>query len=146
FTPGLAVVRVGDDPASAVYVAGKTKAAEEVGFVGREIHLPGSSTHQQVLDQVRALNADPTVHGILVQLPLPKQVIADEILDVIDPAKDVDGFHPINAGNLFLGRPGLRPCTPSGVMRLIQETGMSPAGKRAVVVGRSNIVGKPMAM
>jgi methylenetetrahydrofolate dehydrogenase (NADP+) / methenyltetrahydrofolate cyclohydrolase len=145
-TPGLTVLRVGDDPASAVYVGGKKKAALEVGFHGVEVHLPGTTTHQEVLDRVLALNADPTVHGILVQLPLPKQVDADAIIDAIDPAKDVDGFHPMNAGNLFIGRPGLRPCTPTGVMRLIAETGVSPHGKRAVIVGRSNIVGKPMAM
>ena len=145
-TPGLTVVRVGDDPASKVYVGGKKKAAEEVGFNGIEIHMPATSTHQEVLDRVLALNEDPSVHGILVQLPLPKQVNADAIIASINPAKDVDGFHPINAGNLFIGRPGLRPCTPSGVMRLIQETGTPVAGKRAVVVGRSNIVGKPQAM
>jgi methylenetetrahydrofolate dehydrogenase (NADP+)/methenyltetrahydrofolate cyclohydrolase len=145
-TPGLTVVRVGDYPASKVYVGGKKKAAEEVGFNGVEIHMPATATHHEVLDRVLALNADPSVHGILVQLPLPKQVDADAIIGAINSNKDVDGFHPLNAGNLFIGRPGLRPCTPSGVMRLIKETGVSVAGKRAVVVGRSNIVGKPMAM
>lgn len=145
-TPGLTVVRVGDDPASKVYVGGKKKAADEVGFSGTELHLPATASHREVLDTVLRLNADPLVHGILVQLPLPRQVEADVILAAIDPKKDVDGFHPVNAGNLFIGRPGLRPCTPSGVMKLIQTTGVDLAGKRAVVIGRSNIVGKPMAM
>lgn len=145
-TPGLTVVRVGDDPASATYVGSKKKAAEEVGFNGVEVHLPGTATHQQVLDMVLQLNADDSVDGILVQLPLPKQVNPDAIIESIDPAKDVDGFHPINAGNLMLGRKGLQPCTPAGVMRLLAETGTQLSGRKAVVVGRSNIVGKPMAM
>jgi methylenetetrahydrofolate dehydrogenase (NADP+) / methenyltetrahydrofolate cyclohydrolase len=145
-TPGLTVVRVGDDPASKIYVSGKKKVAEELGFDGREIHLPVTATQQEVLDTVLSLNADPKVHGILVQLPLPKQISSDAIIASIDPAKDVDGLTPISAGNLFVGRPGFRPCTPAGVMKLIEETGTSVAGKRAVVVGRSNLVGKPTAM
>lgn len=144
--PGLAVVRVGDDAASAVYVGAKQKAAREVGFQALEFHLPERSTQEEVLKTVQALNERPDVHGILVQLPLPKQVTADAVLMALDPRKDVDGFHPVNAGNLMLGRSGFRPCTPLGVMRLLQEAGFSLKGKRAVVVGRSNIVGKPMAM
>jgi methylenetetrahydrofolate dehydrogenase (NADP+)/methenyltetrahydrofolate cyclohydrolase len=144
--PGLSVVRVGDDPASRVYVGAKRKAAEEVGFHGQELHLPATSTQGEVLERVRALNADPAVHGILVQLPLPRGVDANAVISAIDPAKDADGFHPLNAGQLFLGHKGVLPCTPAGVMRLIAETGTSLSGRRAVVVGRSNIVGKPMAM
>jgi methylenetetrahydrofolate dehydrogenase (NADP+) / methenyltetrahydrofolate cyclohydrolase len=144
--PGLTVVRVGDDPASKIYVAGKKKVAEELGFDGREIHLPATASQSEVLDTVLSLNADPKVHGILVQLPLPKQVSADAIIGSIDPAKDVDGLTPISAGNLFTGRPGFRPCTPAGVMKLIEETGVPLTGKRAVVVGRSILVGKPTAM
>ncbi|MBX5482770.1 MAG: bifunctional methylenetetrahydrofolate dehydrogenase/methenyltetrahydrofolate cyclohydrolase FolD [Myxococcaceae bacterium] len=145
-TPGLTVVRVGDDPASKTYVGGKKKAAEEVGFNGVEIHLPDTTTEAELLARVQALNADPSVHGILVQLPLPKQIHPDVVIATIDPKKDVDGFHPVSAGNLFIGRPGFRPCTPYGIMRLLQETGVPLSGKRAVVVGRSNIVGKPMAI
>lgn len=144
--PGLTVVRVGDDPASKVYVGAKKKAAEECGFDGREIHLPATATQDEVLSHVRTLNADPKVHGILVQLPLPKGIDANVIISAIDPGKDADGFHPVNAGNLLLGRPGVRACTPAGVMRLIEETGVSLSGKRALVIGRSNIVGKPQAM
>lgn len=144
--PGLAVVRVGDDPASLTYVTGKRKASAEVGFNSWEHHMPASSTQDQVLAQVRALNTDPAVHGILVQLPLPKQVDPNVIIENIAPEKDVDGFHPTSVGNLVIGRPGPRPCTPAGVMRLLQEAGCDPRGKRAVVIGRSNIVGKPMAM
>ncbi len=144
--PGLSVVRVGDDPASKVYVGAKKKAAEECGFNGQEFHLPASSTQEEVLARVRALNADPAVHGILVQLPLPKGMDSNTVISAIDPVKDADGFHPMNAGHLFLGRRSVEPCTPAGVMRLIAETGTKLSGKRAVVVGRSNIVGKPMAM
>ncbi len=144
--PGLTVVRVGEDQASKVYVGAKQKAAAECGFDGQEIHLPATATQDEVLAQVRALNADPKVHGILVQLPLPKGIDSNAIISAIDPGKDADGFHPLNAGHLFLGRRGVQPCTPAGVMRLIEETGTSLTGKRAVVIGRSNIVGKPMAM
>jgi methylenetetrahydrofolate dehydrogenase (NADP+)/methenyltetrahydrofolate cyclohydrolase len=145
-TPGLAVVRVGEDPASKIYVTGKKKAAEEVGFNSWEHHLDASITQEGLLAVVRKLNEDPAVHGILVQLPLPKHIDAETIITVVKPEKDVDGFHPVCAGNLSLGKPGLRPCTPLGVMRLLREAGCDPSGKRAVVVGRSNIVGKPMAL
>jgi len=145
-TPGLAVVRVGEDPASKIYVTGKKKAAEEVGFNSWEHHQDASITQVELLEVVRKLNEDPAVHGILVQLPLPKHIDAEAIITAVKPEKDVDGFHPFSAGNLSLGKPGLRPCTPFGVMRLLKEAGCDPAGKRAVVVGRSNIVGKPMAL
>ncbi|HEX8704874.1 MAG TPA: bifunctional methylenetetrahydrofolate dehydrogenase/methenyltetrahydrofolate cyclohydrolase FolD [Myxococcaceae bacterium] len=145
-TPGLAVVRVGEDPASKIYVTGKKKAAEEVGFNSWEHHLDASITQEALLGVVHKLNEDPAVHGILVQLPLPKHIDAEAIITAVKPEKDVDGFHPVSAGNLSLGKPGLRPCTPFGVMRLLKEAGCDPSGKRAVVVGRSNIVGKPMAL
>ena len=144
--PGLAVVRVGDDPASKIYVGSKRKAAEEVGFNAWECLFPEQAGQQEVLAKVRELSADPAVHGILVQLPLPRHLNADELLFAIHPDKDVDGLLPLNAGKLFQGRPGLRPCTPFGVMRLLDEVGFKPRGHKAVVVGRSNIVGKPMAM
>ena len=144
--PGLAVVRVGEDPASKIYVTGKKKAAEEVGFNSWEHHLDAGITQDALLAVVEKLNNDPAVHGILVQLPLPKHIDAERIISAVNPDKDVDGFHPVNAGKLSLGKPGLRPCTPFGVMRLLREAGCDPSGKRAVVVGRSNIVGKPMAL
>src|SRR5258708_29604363 len=125
-TPGLTVVRVGEDPASKTYVTGKRKAAAEVGFDGVEKHFEASVSHAQLLQEVSALNADPSVHGILVQLPLPKHVNADEIISAVDARKDADGFHPLNAGNLLLGRPGTRPCTPLGIMRMLQEIGYNP--------------------
>lgn len=144
--PGLTVVRVGEDPASKIYVNGKKKAAEEVGFNSWEEHPDASITEAELLAIVHRLNEDPAVHGILVQLPLPKHIDAERIISAVKPEKDVDGFHPMNAGKLSLGKPGLRPCTPFGVMRLLKEAGCDPSGKRAVVVGRSNIVGKPMAL
>ncbi len=144
--PGLTVVRVGEDPASKIYVTGKKKAAEEVGFHSWEEHPDESITQEALLALVERLNGDPAVHGILVQLPLPRHIDAERIISAVRPEKDVDGFHPMNAGNLVLGRPGPRACTPFGVMRLLREVGCDPAGKRAVVVGRSNIVGKPMAL
>ncbi|QSQ27327.1 bifunctional methylenetetrahydrofolate dehydrogenase/methenyltetrahydrofolate cyclohydrolase FolD [Pyxidicoccus parkwayensis] len=144
--PGLAVVRVGEDPASKVYVGGKKKAAAEVGFNSWEHHRDASITQDELLALVHQLNEDPAVHGILVQLPLPKHIDADVIISAVKPEKDADGFHPMNAGNLLLGRPATRACTPYGIMRLLEEIGCNPAGKRAVVVGRSNIVGKPMAL
>ncbi len=144
--PGLTVVRVGDDPASAVYVRGKRKDSEEVGFRSVEHHLPSSTTQAELLALVARLNADPAVHGILVQLPLPGGIDDRAVLEAIDPRKDADGFHPYNVGALSIGIPGPRPCTPAGVMRLLREAGCDPKGKRALVVGRSNIVGKPMAM
>jgi methylenetetrahydrofolate dehydrogenase (NADP+)/methenyltetrahydrofolate cyclohydrolase len=143
---GLTVVRVGDDPASAIYVRGKRKDCEEVGITSAEHHLPATVAQEEMLALIARLNADPSVHGILVQLPLPKHLDERSILDSISPAKDADGFHPFNVGALTIGIPGLpRPCTPAGVMRLLDEAKVDPKGKRALVVGRSNIVGKPMA-
>jgi methylenetetrahydrofolate dehydrogenase (NADP+)/methenyltetrahydrofolate cyclohydrolase len=144
-TPGLTVVRVGEDPASAIYVRGKRKACEEVGIRSVEHHLPAATTQRELMALVARLNADPSVHGILVQLPLPDQIDEDPVLDAIDPRKDSDGFHPFNVGCLWTGKPAPRACTPRGIMRLLDEAGVDPKGKRALVVGRSNIVGKPMA-
>ncbi|MHB8418861.1 MAG: bifunctional methylenetetrahydrofolate dehydrogenase/methenyltetrahydrofolate cyclohydrolase FolD [Myxococcales bacterium] len=143
---GLALVRVGEDPASALYVRSKIKACADVGFASFEHQLPAGSSQAELLELVRALNADARVHGILIQLPLPKGIDEDALLDAVDPVKDVDGFHPLNAGRLLTGRPGIRACTPFGIMRMLDHVGVELAGKRAVVVGRSNIVGKPMAL
>jgi methylenetetrahydrofolate dehydrogenase (NADP+) / methenyltetrahydrofolate cyclohydrolase len=143
--PGLDVVLVGEDPASVVYTRNKEKASNEVGMRGRLHRLPAETTEQGVLALVAELVADPLVDGILVQLPLPKHVGEQRVLDAVDPAKDVDGFHPINVGKLVTGRQALVSCTPKGCMRLLAESGVALAGARAVVVGRSNIVGKPMA-
>jgi methylenetetrahydrofolate dehydrogenase (NADP+)/methenyltetrahydrofolate cyclohydrolase len=144
--PGLAVVLVGHDPASQVYVRNKTLACTEVGIRTFDHHLPAETSEVALLDLVRRLNADPAVDGILVQLPLPAQVDSRRVLLAIDPAKDVDGFHPDNLGRLLLGEPRFVACTPSGVMMLLAEAAAPLAGARAVVVGRSNIVGKPMAL
>jgi methylenetetrahydrofolate dehydrogenase (NADP+)/methenyltetrahydrofolate cyclohydrolase len=145
--PGLTVVRVGDDPASAVYVRGKRKDCEEVGIRSEEHHLAATTSQTELMALVARLDADPQVHGILVQLPLPKHLDERAVLDAIDPRKDADGFHPFNVGALSIGIPGTpRPCTPAGVMRMLDETKVDPKGKRALVIGRSNIVGKPMAM
>lgn len=145
--PCLAVVLVGDDPASEVYVRMKGKAADRAGFDSRQITLPGSTPEDEVLGVVEGLNADPAVHGILVQLPLPKHVDSSKVLLAIDPAKDVDGFHPINAGRLAVGDDTvLAPCTPAGIIEMLLRSGYDPAGKHVVVVGRSNIVGKPVAL
>ncbi len=143
--PGLEVVLVGEDPASVVYTRNKEKAALEAGVRGKLHKLPAETTEAELLALVKQLNDDDTVDGILVQLPLPKHIREKAVLDAIDPKKDVDGFHPTNAGLLSVGRPGLVPCTPSGVMRLLAEAGVKLEGARAVVIGRSNIVGKPMA-
>ena len=143
--PGLTVVRVGEDPASAVYVKGKRKACEEVGMRSVEHHPDASISEADLLALIARLNADPETHGILVQLPLPKHIDESKILDAIAPAKDADGFHPMNVGCLWTGKPAPRPCTPAGVMRLLDEAGVDPKGKHALVIGRSNIVGKPMA-
>jgi methylenetetrahydrofolate dehydrogenase (NADP+)/methenyltetrahydrofolate cyclohydrolase len=143
--PALAVVLVGDDPASAVYVRNKKRGCREVGLESREHRLPATTGQAELLDLVRALNADPAVDGILVQLPLSKQIDPDAVIEAIDPAKDADGFHPSNLGRLMAGRPGVVPCTPLGCMRMLEHTGVPLAGARAVVVGRSIIVGKPMA-
>jgi methylenetetrahydrofolate dehydrogenase (NADP+) / methenyltetrahydrofolate cyclohydrolase len=145
-TPGLALIRVGNDPASEVYVRGKAKACKETGMAGFEHILPEETPEPELLELVRKLNADPRVHGVLVQLPLPKQISPDRVLDTLAPQKDVDGFGPQNAGALFTGRSGLRPCTPLGILRLLDESQTKLSGARALVVGRSNIVGKPVAM
>lgn len=144
--PGLTVVLVGESPASMVYVRGKEKAAREVGMSGAIVRLPAAAGEDEILATVRRLNADPAVHGILVQLPLPAGVNEHRVIEAIDPAKDVDGFHPVNAGRLLIGLPGLVPCTPAGVIELLKRHGIPLEGKRAVVLGRSNIVGKPMAI
>lgn len=143
---GLAVVLVGENPASQVYVRNKIKACEEVGIRSFAYYLNGNASEAELLELVDALNADSKVHGILVQLPLPKQIDEARVLDRIDFRKDVDGFHSVNAGNLLLGKPCLTACTPAGCIELIKSTGTQIAGKHAVVVGRSNIVGKPMAL
>jgi methylenetetrahydrofolate dehydrogenase (NADP+) / methenyltetrahydrofolate cyclohydrolase len=145
FRPGLRVVRVGDDPASAVYVRNKDRAAAEAGFDSATIHLPAETSEAELLAFVERLNADPAVDGILVQLPLPRQIRADVVISAVAPEKDVDGFHPLNAGRLASGQPGLVPCTPKGVMHLLRAAGCSLPGARALVVGRSGIVGRPMA-
>lgn len=143
--PGLAVVLVGADPASEVYVRSKGRATVEAGMVSREIKLDASTTEAELLAVVAGLNADPAIDGILVQLPLPRQIDANLVIAAIDPAKDVDGFHPINVGRLWLGQQALVPCTPTGCVMLARETLPRLAGLNAVVVGRSNIVGKPVA-
>jgi len=144
--PGLSVVLVGEDPASAVYVRSKGKACEEAGMRGETIRLPADTSEAQLLEQVDALNADPRVHGILVQMPLPKHMSADKVIRRIRPEKDVDGFHPVNVGKLSIGeRDGFVPCTPAGAIELLMRSGVETRGKDAVIVGRSNIVGKPMA-
>jgi methylenetetrahydrofolate dehydrogenase (NADP+)/methenyltetrahydrofolate cyclohydrolase len=145
FRPGLRVVRVGDDPASGVYVRNKDRAALRAGFDSATIQLPAETSEAALLAEVAALNADPAVDGILVQLPLPSQIRAAMVIAAIDPAKDVDGFHPENVGRLAAGQPALTPCTPKGVMHLLREQGIPLAGARAAVLGRSSIVGKPMA-
>ena len=144
--PGLAVVLAGDDPASRVYVRSKARACTEVGLYSEQHDLPASATEAQVLEQVRRLNADPRIHGIMVQLPLPAHVSGEQVLRAIAPDKDVDGFHPYNVGLLATGHPAFVPCTPAGVMRMLAREGIAPEGRHAVIVGRSNIVGKPMAM
>lgn len=145
-TPGLAVVLVGDDPASKVYVGQKEKGCLEAGFASFLHKLPGTATQKELLALIDQLNGDGAVHGILVQLPLPPQIDPDTILAAIKPEKDVDGFHPVNMGRLVAGLPASEPCTPKGIMRLLKSTGIPLAGKNAVVVGRSNIVGKPVAL
>ena len=143
--PGLSVIIAGDNPASKVYVRNKTLAAEEIGVRSRLLEYGKEVSQAEVMQTVAALNADPAVHGILVQLPLPKHIDAARVLESIAPAKDVDGFHEANLGALMAGRPGVVPCTPLACMRLIEHAGVQIAGRHAVVVGRSNIVGKPLA-
>ena len=144
--PGLAVVLVGDDPASHIYVRNKEKACKEVGIKSSEHLLPATISEKELLALVQQLNKDKNVHGILVQLPLPPHIRAEKVLETVSPYKDIDGFHPINQGRLMLGGDGFRPCTPMGIMRLLAAVGCDPKGKNAVVVGRSNIVGKPVAL
>ena len=145
-TPGLAVILVGDDPASQIYVRNKGIGCEKTGMHSVTIRMPENTTQQALEEQIRALNADPAIHGILVQLPLPPHLDEAAALAAIAPEKDVDGFHVQNAGRLLCGLPGVVACTPKGAMEMIRRTGVSLSGKEAVVVGRSNIVGKPMAM
>ena len=145
FRPGLAVILVGEDPASAVYVRTKDRAAAAAGLDARSIRLPATASQAALLAEIAALNADPAIDGILVQLPLPKHIDPARVVAAIDPAKDVDGFHPLNVGALAAGQPGLVPCTPLGVMRLLAAVGCPVSGARAVVLGRSAIVGRPMA-
>jgi methylenetetrahydrofolate dehydrogenase (NADP+)/methenyltetrahydrofolate cyclohydrolase len=144
--PGLAVLMVGDDPASAVYVRNKERACEQTGIASFGRQLPSQTEFQTLVDLIQGLNADPRVDGILIQLPLPKHLNAVELLLQIDPDKDADGLHPVNLGRLVRGETGLRSCTPAGVMALLKANGLDPAGKRAVVVGRSILVGKPLAL
>lgn len=144
--PGLAVVIVGDDPASRVYVNSKKKACAEIGYYSEEHALPESTTEDELLSLVEKLNGDEKIHGILVQLPLPKHIDEEKIINAINPKKDVDAFHPVNVGKIMIGNFDFLPCTPAGVMELITEAGIDLTGKNCVVVGRSNIVGKPQAM
>jgi methylenetetrahydrofolate dehydrogenase (NADP+)/methenyltetrahydrofolate cyclohydrolase len=144
--PCLVVVRVGEDPASAVYVGNKVKTSQEIGMISEHRHLPDTASHDELMSVVRELNGRDDVDGILVQLPLPPQIDSKEVLEAIDPRKDVDGFHPINVGRLSLGEKALVPCTPAGVIEILKRSEIPIAGKHAVVLGRSNIVGKPMAM
>jgi methylenetetrahydrofolate dehydrogenase (NADP+) / methenyltetrahydrofolate cyclohydrolase len=144
--PGLAVVLVGDDPASHIYVRNKEKACKEVGIKSFEHLLPATITERDLLALVHQLNKDKRVHGILVQLPLPAHIRAEKILEAVSPNKDIDGFHPVNQGLLALGADGFKPCTPMGIMKLLESVRCDPKGRNAVVVGRSNIVGKPVAL
>jgi methylenetetrahydrofolate dehydrogenase (NADP+)/methenyltetrahydrofolate cyclohydrolase len=144
--PGLAVVLVGDDPASHIYIRNKERACKEVGIRSFEHLLPATTPEKELLVLVHQLNKDKNVHGILLQLPLPAHIHAERVLEAIAPQKDVDGFHPVSQGRLVLGADGFKPCTPMGIMRLLASVGCDPKGKNAVVVGRSNIVGKPVAL
>ena len=145
-TPGLAVVVVGDDPASQIYVSRKVVKSREVGILSIEHRLSAETSEDHLLELIQRLNADPTVHGILVQLPLPGHISGEKVLDAIDPAKDVDGFHPVNVGRLSVGTEGLTPCTPLGCMMLLDKVVEDFRGMTAVVIGKSNIVGKPVAL
>lgn len=145
-TPGLTVVRVGEDPASAVYVGSKVRTAEELGIVSEHLHFEADVSQNELVEVIDQLNSRNDVDGILVQLPLPKHIDEREVLERIDPEKDVDGFHPVNAGRLMQGYEALVPCTPAGVIEILKRSGIDIAGSNAVVVGRSNIVGKPLAL
>ncbi|WP_027085054.1 bifunctional methylenetetrahydrofolate dehydrogenase/methenyltetrahydrofolate cyclohydrolase FolD [Cohnella panacarvi] len=145
-TPGLVVILVGEDPASQVYVNNKAKACEQLGYYSEVVRLPAETSQQALLDLIDQYNRNANIHGILVQLPLPKHIEEKAVIDAIAVEKDVDGFHPVSVGNLMIGDDALLPCTPSGVIELLKRTGNSPAGKHAVVIGRSNIVGKPVSM
>lgn len=144
--PGLAVILVGDDPASKVYVRNKERACEECGIYSEKYALPAETTQEEVLALIDKLNKDPNISGILCQMPVPKHIDADAIIDAIDVTKDVDAFHPVNVGKIMIGDFDFLPCTPAGVMELLDEYGIDPKGKECVVIGRSNIVGKPQAM
>ncbi|MEI7710229.1 MAG: tetrahydrofolate dehydrogenase/cyclohydrolase catalytic domain-containing protein [Rhodospirillales bacterium] len=145
FVPGLTVVLVGDDPASTVYVRSKDRAAKEAGILAKTVRMPADTPQTVLLVEIARLNADPATDGILVQLPLPPHIDAGAVIQAIDPAKDVDGFHPANVAALAMGRPGLVPCTPAGTMKLLKHAGVALSGARALVLGRSSIVGRPMA-
>ncbi|MBO5825785.1 MAG: bifunctional methylenetetrahydrofolate dehydrogenase/methenyltetrahydrofolate cyclohydrolase FolD [Treponema sp.] len=144
--PCLAVILVGENPASVSYVTGKQKALAEVGMVDRSVHLPESTSEEDLLKLIDELNNDDSVHGILVQLPLPKHINEEKVIMAISPKKDVDGFHPVNVGNLVIGRPAPLPCTPHGIIVLLEKAGVKTSGAHAVVIGRSNIVGKPVSL
>ena len=144
--PCLAVILVGENPASVSYVTGKQKALAEVGMVDRSVHLPENTSEDDLLKLIDELNKDNSVHGILVQLPLPKRINEDKVIMAIAPEKDVDGFHPVSVGNMMIGRPGFLPCTPHGIIVLLKKMGIETSGKHAVVIGRSNIVGKPVSI
>jgi methylenetetrahydrofolate dehydrogenase (NADP+) / methenyltetrahydrofolate cyclohydrolase len=143
--PGLGVILVGEDPASQTYVNSKGKACADLGMYSETLRMPADTSEAVVIAQVNAWNADPRIHGILVQMPLPKHINEQRVIETIDPRKDVDGFHPVNVGKLVIGMECLRPCTPAGIQELLVRSGNDPAGKHVVVVGRSNIVGKPIA-
>lgn len=145
-TPCLAVVLVGENPASVSYVTGKRKALAEAGMMDKSVELPESTSEEELLSLIEKLNKDDSVHGILVQLPLPKHINEDKVIMAISPEKDVDGFHPVNVGNLVIGKKAFLPCTPHGIIVLLKKMGIETSGKHAVVVGRSNIVGKPVAL
>ena len=142
----LAVIQVGEDPASSVYVKNKKKACEYIGIKSVSYEIPEDSTQQELLDLVKKCNEDPEINGILVQLPLPPHMDEDAVIHAIDPKKDVDGFHPVSVGNMMIGNDGFLPCTPAGIIELLKRSGVEISGKECVVVGRSNIVGKPMSM
>ena len=144
--PGLAVIIVGDNPASRIYVRNKIRACEDAGMLSRLIEMPADVPQAELLARIADLNRDTRIHGVLVQLPLPVQIDAQRVTEAIAPAKDVDGFHVASAGALMIGMPGFAPCTPAGVMQMLKSEGIDPAGRHAVVIGRSNIVGKPMAL